>query len=383
MDHTALFIGAHPDDIEIGAGGTAAKLAARGWTVHFCILTAESAEEEALKRENETHRAAARLGVAAERVFFVGLPDGGLEPGMEHIDAIRSAIASRMEGKIDLVFSHSKADAHLDHQNAHRLTPQAAKYRPILCYPIVNHLKPAEFEPGIWVDVSDHVDQKRAALGEYTSQVEKQRILFEEIERLSSEHGAECDREFVEAFELEYVRPTSRDLLELAGSLSCRKPAPRESGTASRWIAGFAVFAMVAAAGWWLVDLPELLHVHRGAIVLEELESGSHISGRVDGFTPEKYAGLAIVVYVLTNSWYIHPWDSARAGKGYAAVGVDGSWRIPTEWRGHQARRLAILLVEKSSAVPSRVSPIGNADRRLLSRVDHLTALIVEAPEGI
>ncbi len=257
------------------------------------------------------------------------------------------------------------------------------KHRPVLCYPIVNHMRPSDFKPRIYVDVSDHQAQKREALAEFTSQVEKERIFFDEVEKLSAEYGGECDRSFVEAFELEYVRPTSRDLLELAGSLSCREPAPPESGSSSRWIAGFAVLAMLVAAGWWLVDLRELLHVHRGAIVLEDFESGSHIAGRVDGFTPEECADLKVVVYVLTNSWYIHPWDSAEEGKGYAAVAEDGSWRISTEWRGHQARRLAILLVKRSSMVPSRVRPLGNADRRLLTRVDHLTALIVQAPDGI
>jgi LmbE family N-acetylglucosaminyl deacetylase len=383
VDHTALFIGAHPDDIEIGAGATAAKLVAFGWNVYFCILTAERDEEEARERDNEARRAAARLGVAKERVFFVRLPDGELEAGRKHIDAIRSAIASRVEGKIDLVFSHSRADTHIDHQNAHRLTPQLVKYRPVLCYPIVNHMKASDFKPRIYVDVSDHQDQKREALEEYTSQVEKQRILFDEVEKLSAEYGAECDRSFVEAFELESVRPTSRNLLELAGSLSCREPAPPESGRSSRWIAGFAVLAMLAAAGWWLVDLRELLHVHRGSIVLEDFESGSHVAGRVEGFTPEECADLKVVVYVLTNSWYIHPWDSAEEGKGYAAVAEDGSWRISTDWRGHQARRLAILLAKRSNMVPSRVRPLGNADRRLLTRVDHLTALIVQAPDGI
>ena len=38
MAPTAVFIGAHPDDIEIGAGGTAAKLIDAGWNI-FWVLT--------------------------------------------------------------------------------------------------------------------------------------------------------------------------------------------------------------------------------------------------------------------------------------------------------------------------------------------------------
>jgi LmbE family N-acetylglucosaminyl deacetylase len=383
MHHTALFIGAHPDDIEIGAGATAAKLVEFGWTVYFCVLTAEQDEENARVREAEARRAAATIGVAEDRLFFVGLPDGELEPRREQIDAIRDAIASRVAGSIDLVFSHSRADTHIDHQNANKIAPLVVKHRPILCYPIVNHMRPADFEPRIFVDGSDHRAKKREALEEFVSQIGQARILFDQVERLCAEYGRECDRSFVEPFELEYAWPTSRVLLDLAGALSCRETVPPERRASSRWIAGFAVLAMLAAAGHYLVDLRELLHVHRGAIVFEEFDSGSHLSGRVDGFEAEEFADLKVVLYVLTNAWYIHPWDSAEEGKGYAAVAEDGSWRIPTVWRRHQARRLALLLARRSSIVPSRVSPLGNADRRLLSRVDHLTALIIEAPDGI
>jgi LmbE family N-acetylglucosaminyl deacetylase len=40
--HEALFVGAHPDDIELGAGGTVARLTDAGWNVWLCILTSES-----------------------------------------------------------------------------------------------------------------------------------------------------------------------------------------------------------------------------------------------------------------------------------------------------------------------------------------------------
>jgi LmbE family N-acetylglucosaminyl deacetylase len=383
MHHTALFIGAHPDDIEIGAGASAAKLIALGWTVYFCILTEEQDQEKARRRKMEALSAAASIGVAEEHVFFVGLPDGELQPRREHIDAIRKAIASRIRGGIDLLFSHSAADTHIDHQNANRMAPLLVKRRPILCYPIVNHLKPSDFEPRLFIDVSDHQESKRRALEEYRSQIGLRRILFGQIERLAREYGRECGRTFVEPFELEYVWPTKGELLDLAGSLSCRKAEPSRARGSARWIAALAIVAIIVAAAHYLIDLRELLHVHQGAIVLEEFESDSHINGRIDGFAAERYDDLKIVVYVLTDRWYIHPWDSVEAGKGYALVAGDGSWRIATVWRGHQARRLAILLVERSTMVPATVRSLGNAERRLLSTVDHLNALILEPPRGI
>ena len=81
-----LFIGPHPDDIEIGAGATAAKLAAAGKKVCFLICTDGrfgtsnspelSPEEMAEIRKRESIASAASLGV--EDVRFLGLSDGGL-----------------------------------------------------------------------------------------------------------------------------------------------------------------------------------------------------------------------------------------------------------------------------------------------------------------
>ena len=383
MTHTALFFGAHPDDIEIGAGATVAKLVAFGWTVYFCILTTEADTEEARNRKQEALLAASSLGVPKARVFFADLPDRKLQPCSEHIGAIRNSIPPSIKSAIDVVFSHSASDTHLDHQSAHKLTPLVIRARPVLCYPIVNHMRPSRFQPQIFVDVSDCHERKMKALAQHHSQIELERILTGQIEKLCRNYGRQCDREFVEAFELEYIQPTPRKLLELAHALSCKDPVEPARKTYPWWVAGFALLGVVLSAGYYIVDFRELLHTHRGTIVLEEFRSGSHISGRIEGFAPGEYADLRVVLYVLTDKWYIHPWDSAEPGRGYAVVDEHGAWRIDTVWRDHQARRLAALLTRSSSLAPSIVRPIGNADRRILSRVEHVTALITEAPSGI
>ena len=79
-----LFVGPHPDDIEIGAGATAAKLAAAGKTVCFLICTdgrygeghvPQTGDDLAALRREEAIRAAAALGV--HDVRFLNLCDGG------------------------------------------------------------------------------------------------------------------------------------------------------------------------------------------------------------------------------------------------------------------------------------------------------------------
>lgn len=87
---SALAIGAHPDDVEFGCGGTLAKWAAAGCTVHHLVLTdgskgtwdahADTAELVALRQEEQ--RAAAKALGATGEVVFLGSVDGELESGL-------------------------------------------------------------------------------------------------------------------------------------------------------------------------------------------------------------------------------------------------------------------------------------------------------------
>ncbi|MFM7535613.1 MAG: PIG-L deacetylase family protein [Acidimicrobiales bacterium] len=84
---SALAIGAHPDDVEFGCGGTLAKWAAAGCVVHHLVLTDGSkgtwdpkADTSALvlTRQAEQRAAARALGATGE-VVFLGWPDGELD----------------------------------------------------------------------------------------------------------------------------------------------------------------------------------------------------------------------------------------------------------------------------------------------------------------
>jgi LmbE family N-acetylglucosaminyl deacetylase len=66
----ALFVGAHPDDIELGAGATAARLSAQNWIVWFLVLTSEADENVAELRKLEAAKAAITLGVDPCRLLF-------------------------------------------------------------------------------------------------------------------------------------------------------------------------------------------------------------------------------------------------------------------------------------------------------------------------
>ncbi|MFM8388146.1 MAG: PIG-L deacetylase family protein [Actinomycetota bacterium] len=93
----ALAVGAHPDDIEFGCGGTLAKWAAAGCVVHYAVLTDGSkgtwdvnADTAALvaARQAEQREAARRIG-ATGSVTFLGAVDGELE----NTHALRDALS--------------------------------------------------------------------------------------------------------------------------------------------------------------------------------------------------------------------------------------------------------------------------------------------------
>jgi LmbE family N-acetylglucosaminyl deacetylase len=123
---SALAIGAHPDDVEFGCGGTVAKWSARGCTVHHLVMTDGSkgtwdpdADIAALvaRRRQEQHAAAAALGSTGE-VIFLGEVDGELEV----TNALRGAVAAWIRRlRPEVVLSHDpwkRYRLHPDHRAA-------------------------------------------------------------------------------------------------------------------------------------------------------------------------------------------------------------------------------------------------------------------------
>ncbi len=134
-----LFIGPHPDDIEIGAGATAAKLAAAGKQVTFLVCTdgrygLETAPEgttpEQLKeiRKAEAIASAKLLGVTDVR--FLDLSDGGL---YAFEDLWRSVARVIGETQPQLVFAPDpdvSSECHADHRNVGEAARRAACFAP-------------------------------------------------------------------------------------------------------------------------------------------------------------------------------------------------------------------------------------------------------------
>jgi LmbE family N-acetylglucosaminyl deacetylase len=181
----ALAIGAHPDDVEFGCGGTIAKWSAAGTVVDLCVLTDGSkgtwdpeADLGALvaARRIEQRAAADELGI--RDIHFLDLVDGELQSGRAEQAAVCEVIR---RVRPDVILGHDpwkRYRLHPDHLHAGRLTVDAivaardphffpergAAHRPsdLLLYEadVVDHVE----------DISGSVDRKIAALLAHRSQ---------------------------------------------------------------------------------------------------------------------------------------------------------------------------------------------------------------------
>jgi LmbE family N-acetylglucosaminyl deacetylase len=122
----ALAIGAHPDDIEFGCGGTLAKWAAGGCRIHHLVCTDGSKgswdpDEHSARlvavRQDEQREASRRLG-GDGTVVFLGWTDGELEAGLRQ----RWEVAYWIRRiRPDVVLAHDpwrRYRLHPDHRNA-------------------------------------------------------------------------------------------------------------------------------------------------------------------------------------------------------------------------------------------------------------------------
>jgi LmbE family N-acetylglucosaminyl deacetylase len=191
----ALFISAHPDDIEFGAGGLAALWARAGSELTYALVTdgnvgshePDMTKDRLIALRRDEQRAAARLAGAAECVFL-GYHDGLLQSTLElRRDIVRLIRTYRPDAVItfdpDDLFPSDQYIHHPDHRATAISTIEAihpAAMRPSP-YPeleaeglephrVSQLLLSAESRGNYVVDVSAVMDMKLAALREHRSQ---------------------------------------------------------------------------------------------------------------------------------------------------------------------------------------------------------------------
>jgi LmbE family N-acetylglucosaminyl deacetylase len=194
---TILAIGAHPDDIEFGCGGTIIKYTERGHRLFLHIMTEGGFGAETTTRIQEQEASKAILG--ARDIFWGGYEDTHLVVDIELIGKIESIIK---KVKPDFIFCNFPDDTHQDHRHLSQAVMSATRYiRNVLFYegPTTQN-----FKPHVFVDISDTLNKKIEALKAHKSQVMKTNIedlSIVEVARSSANfRGIQGRVKFAEAF---------------------------------------------------------------------------------------------------------------------------------------------------------------------------------------
>ena len=191
---TILAVGAHPDDVEIGCGGTLALHAGRGDRIVILTLSSGARAGDPRQRREESRAAAARLG--AELVLG-SLPDTKMSDGPETIEVISEVVA---EYQPSVVYVHSSVDRHQDHRAVHKATMVAARSVPsVYCYQSPSTT--VEFSPRRFVSIDGCLDEKQALIQFYASQTAKDYLCPQLIEATARYWGRFVGETAVEPFE--------------------------------------------------------------------------------------------------------------------------------------------------------------------------------------
>jgi LmbE family N-acetylglucosaminyl deacetylase len=192
-----LAIGAHPDDIEFGCGGTMIKYADRGHQLYLLVMTKGGLGAATSTRKAEQLDAKDVLGV--KDIFWGGYEDTYIQVDKDIISQVESVIATI---KPDFIFCHHPDDTHQDHRHLAQVVISATRYiRNVLFY---EGPTTQDFDPQIFVDIFSTIDRKLEALQAHRSQIKKTNIkdlTITELARSTANfRGTQGRVKFAEAF---------------------------------------------------------------------------------------------------------------------------------------------------------------------------------------
>jgi LmbE family N-acetylglucosaminyl deacetylase len=200
-----LALGAHSDDIEIGAGGALLQWIASGAEVHvhWCVLSASGARAS----EAEASAAAFLAGAASARIELESFRDGYFPYDGARLKDWFEGLRRRIEP--DIVLTHRREDAHQDHRELCQLTWNSFRDHQILEYEIPKWDGDLG-QPNLFVPLDAPFMERKVALlmAHFASQRSKDWFDPETYHGLARLRGMECRAPsgYAEAFVMRKAR---------------------------------------------------------------------------------------------------------------------------------------------------------------------------------
>lgn len=194
-----LVVGAHPDDIELGAGGTVARLSADGADVRMVVVCTPN---NLKARMDEGRKAAEILGAKVEYLFP--------EREMRVEDLKSYELIQRIDQLVRdidpaVVITHAASNFHHDHVLVYKacVAAQRLHFFDMLCfYPNSCHPVTTQFHPQAYIDISKTIDRKMAAIHQHTTQFTCRGLTTDHYVGVAREYGRLAGVEYAEGLEI-------------------------------------------------------------------------------------------------------------------------------------------------------------------------------------
>jgi len=223
MAETIVVVAAHPDDEVLGCGGTIARFANEGYSIHVLLLAdgessrgevpIENIDDLVTTRSNAAEQACGILGCSSTKTL--SLPDNRLD-GVDLLDIVKQVESFIHQYQPTKVFTHHRGDVNVDHKIVHDAVLTACRPQPnhctkeLLFFEIPSSTEwqtpDAEdsFHPNYFVDISSTIGKKLRALEAYQEEMRKfpHPRSLQAVEALSQWRGATVGVKAAEAFVL-------------------------------------------------------------------------------------------------------------------------------------------------------------------------------------
>jgi LmbE family N-acetylglucosaminyl deacetylase len=193
-----LFLGAHPDDIEIGCGALIHHIV--GQTEILCVTLSDNQKNPDLKNVKSEHLKSMKvLEVPEDKIIFGPFITRVFPDARQEI--LEYFLKLRRDFQPDLIFVHSKQDVHQDHLTMTDEALRAFRGITVLGFDVVR--SSYGFFPHFLVEVSEEdVKKKVEALSEYETYRDRYYFNSELTRSIMMRHGALAEVPFAEGFDI-------------------------------------------------------------------------------------------------------------------------------------------------------------------------------------
>jgi len=193
-----LFLGAHPDDIELGCGALIHHIAPMSDVL--CVTLSDNQKNPLLKNVVKEHlKAMEVLGVTKDKVILGQFTTRIFQDARQEI--LEYFLKLRNDFKPDIIFVHSKQDVHQDHNTMTDESLRAFRGITLLGFDVVR--SSYGFFPNFLVEVSEtDVNAKIEALSQYETYRDKYYFNTELTRSIMVRHGALAEVPFAEGFDI-------------------------------------------------------------------------------------------------------------------------------------------------------------------------------------